>query len=285
MRTFNTIVALLTVAGTSNAAPSKDITGVELSAELDSTVESGGILHRRGAADVEIPELAGVKLLENGVYDIGPEGIELSDETYKKLTGRSPPPFEKRQDNPCNGKTHRSWDLSEANWNKALGNTKVMSSPICGPASISNTFTQTYSFTVGGSLSAGAGIGLAELGRTIGISVDFSYTTGNAIATGYSATCDERHPCIATFRPWIGHVKGKARYRDLSDGSNKLCGSGIAGNIWLDLPITRDCNDTRCGADGVWDHCYYVGNAAKGMCPNLGGTPKTQCAKELYPGA
>ncbi|PSN59680.1 hypothetical protein BS50DRAFT_594525 [Corynespora cassiicola Philippines] len=242
---------------------------------------------------VPIPELANLTLIrQNGslIYDIPEEGLEISPELYERITGHPPKPWNKRDGNPCNSGTYRKYDLIDANWSKFFGYNRVMSSPLCGPGSISKTYSVTYSYSITGSVTAtfGPAAGTSVF-QSLGFTAGFSYTWGNAIATGYSATCDLAHPCIATFKPWIGLVKGRGRWTELSNQGNKLCRSGIGGNLELRLPIVRDCTgpdaDKECGADGVWDQCYFVGTFAQGACSNLGPTPAAarQCPKEMYP--
>jgi hypothetical protein len=79
MHYSNIIIPLLTFASTSSAAP---------------TTDEGSLLHRSAFSSVEIPELANYKLIQkNGmeVYDLPEEGIELSAELYKNLTGEDLP--------------------------------------------------------------------------------------------------------------------------------------------------------------------------------------------------
>lgn len=275
---FSTIIIpLLAFAGKGFASPT-----------VPKKSFSNVVTPRDNTRIVDIPEVANYPLIKkpNGdeYYDLPKEGITLSAGEYKNLTGREPPPMEKRQENPCSAGTHRVWDVPNPNWVKITRPPKVMSSPICGPASISNTFTESFSYSIGTTATAGFSVG-TNLAGTGSIGVSFTYTWGEAIATGYSATCSDRHPCVATFSAWFGKVTGRARFRDLSNGSNKLCATGYQGTVDLELPMVRDCNDKQCGQEGVWDHCYYVGSTAEAMCPNnLGPKPKTQCASSLYPG-
>ncbi|KAF9694930.1 hypothetical protein EKO04_006825 [Ascochyta lentis] len=277
--------------------------GQTYASPVDETVNEDTVLHHWNISElitgnpidggkietIPIPQLTDFDLvLKDGhlVYDIPEGGIDIPEQLYEKLSGKKPNTLKKRDcSNPCNCGTHRVWDLSNANWNKFLGNYKVMSSPICGPGSITKTYTSSYSYQVSGSLDPSLGIKLDKIFlEKLGFKVGFAYTWGTAVATGYTATCGEAHPCIATFRPQIGQVTGRARWTELTNDYNKLCGSGYSGNIEIHLPTVRDCNDKQCGADGVWDHCYYVGNAAKALCHYLGPTPRSQCPASLYPG-
>ncbi|EDU47587.1 predicted protein [Pyrenophora tritici-repentis Pt-1C-BFP] len=223
-----------------------------------SKIHSGKPIDTGRGDEILIPQLANCSLTRhNGsiVYKIPTGGYDISEELFGKLNGKKlESSLDKRQcnsDNPCECGTHRTWQLIDVSWSKFLGETKVMSSPLCGPGSISNTFTATYSYSVSTTITTGAGP-VASVWKGIDISVGFSYTWGNAVATGYSATCDASHPCIATFRPYIGQVKGRARWTDLSNSGNKLCGTGIAGNVEIHLPATeRGCNNDKCGAEAA----------------------------------
>ncbi|KAE8860160.1 hypothetical protein PTNB73_07770 [Pyrenophora teres f. teres] len=240
--------------------------------------------------EISIPQLANFNLTDhNGqlVYDIPTGGIDISEEMFVKLSGnKSGSSLVKREcwrDNPCDCDRYKTWQLINVDWSKFLGDTRVMSSPLCGPGSITNSYTATYSYSISGTIGTGFGP-VASIFKGIDISVGFAYTWGNAVATGYSATCEASHPCIVTFRPYIGKVRGKARYTELSSNGNKLCRTGIAGDVEIHLPATsRSCNDNNCGAEGVWDHCYYVGAPAKALCRNIGPTPKPECPQNLYP--
>lgn len=54
--------------------------------------------------------------------------------------------------NPCSCGTHRTYSLVDSNWNKFYGNLRSMSSPLCGPGTISKTYTASYSWQVSGSI-------------------------------------------------------------------------------------------------------------------------------------
>ncbi|KAL7779762.1 hypothetical protein CFE70_009779 [Pyrenophora teres f. teres 0-1] len=193
--------------------------------------------------EISIPQLANFNLTDhNGqlVYDIPTGGIDISEEMFVKLSG--------------NKSGYKTWQLINVDWSKFLGDTRVMSSPLCGPGSITNSYTATYSYSISGTIGTGFGP-VASIFKGIDISVGFAYTWGNAVATGYSATCEASHPCIVTFRPYIGKVRGKARYTELSSNGNKLCRTGIAGDVEIHLPATsRSCNDNNCGAEGEPNH-------------------------------
>ncbi|PSN63248.1 hypothetical protein BS50DRAFT_500505 [Corynespora cassiicola Philippines] len=238
---------------------------------------------------LDIPELVNMTLLRQNdslIYDIPEEGIDISPELYEEITGHAPKPWNKRDcSNPCNCGTYRQYSLTNADWSRFYGDIRSVSSPLCGPGSITKTFTLSYSYTISGSFGANAGP-TDDIIRSLGIPVGFTYTWGNAIATGYTTSCMENHPCIATFKPWMGMVRGRGRWTELSNSGNKLCASGIGGNIEVRLPIVRECtNDHECGADGVWGQCYFVGGFAQASCSNLGPTPGpgAQCPASLYP--
>ncbi|KAH9877088.1 hypothetical protein IAQ61_002451 [Plenodomus lingam] len=218
------------------------------------------------------------------IFDLPPEGIDIPADIYKKLTGRAPDPLEKRDYDICKGKTHRVWELEDADFTNATGDRTVMSSVICNGGTISKTFTRGWSWSVGGSVAPGYNFNPTYL---IGISVTASYTWNEAKATAYNIACEENFPCVATFTPWFGYIKGRAKFSDLTDGTNKLCHSGYAGNVEIKVPLVRDCGSGECGAEGAWSHCYYLGNIARELCPgDLGPPPTTkECPKNLYPGA
>lgn len=236
-----------------------------------------------------IPELAGFNLTTvNGslIYDLPKGGIDISEELYEKLSGKKPDHdlLTKRYcENPCNCGTHKVWHLDSGNWNKFLGKYKVLSAVLCGPGTITNTFSEAYTYTVAGQIDPSIGIMDGKFLSKLGLKLTFQYSFGNVVATGYGGTCGQYHPCVSLFRPWIGVVKGRGRWTQLSNDGNKLCGSGYGGDIEIHLPIVKDCNDKQCGADGVWSHCYYLGNYAKAMCHTLGPTPKDACPDEVYP--
>ncbi|EKG11366.1 hypothetical protein MPH_11527 [Macrophomina phaseolina MS6] len=204
---------------------------------------------------IPIPELSNLTLVDNDgdlIYDIPEEGLEISEELYEALTGQKPKPLNKRDcPNPCACGTHRTYSLADSNWNKFYGNLRSMSSPLCGPGTIAKTYTASYSWQVSGSIDPSFKLDAGFLEK-LGVKVGFAYTWGNAVATGYTATCSELHPCVATFKPWIGVVKGRGRWTELSNAGNKLCRSGYGGNLEVKLPIVRDCpsGSKECGADG-----------------------------------
>ncbi|KAF4308881.1 hypothetical protein GTA08_BOTSDO01808 [Botryosphaeria dothidea] len=224
---------------------------------------------------IPIPELVNLTLVDKDeelIYDIPEEGLDISEELYEALTGEKPKHVKPR--------------FTTTNWNKFYGNLRSMSSPLCGPGTISKTYTASYSWQVSGSIDPSVKLDAGFLEK-LGVKVGFAYTWGNAVATGYTATCSELHPCVATFKPWIGIVKGRGRWTELSNAGNKLCRSGYGGNLEVKLPIVRDCpsGSKECGADGVWDKCHFVGNFAKACCSNLGPTPAagSLCPASLCP--
>ncbi|KAH7015972.1 hypothetical protein B0J12DRAFT_418674 [Macrophomina phaseolina] len=264
----------------------------------DYTIDEVGYIEKL----VDIPELANLSLIEvdgDLVFDIPATGLDLSDESWEKISGEKPKKLtardielmtpEKRAcwQNPCDCGTYRTYALENINWSKAYGGVRAMSQPLCGPGAIAKTYTYSWSYTITGSISPGWKPSPESL-LSLGISVGFSYTFGDAVATGYTATCEGRHPCIATFKPWVGTITGRGLWRDLSKEGNKLCRSGRGGNIELKVPIVASgCKSSKdsCGADGAWGHCYFLGDFAKRTCGNtLGATPWSEaCPSNLYP--
>ena len=129
---------------------------------------------------LDIPELVNMTLLRQNdslIYDIPEEGIDISPELYEEITGHAPKyvknnskeqssrltidfikrPWNKRNcNNPCNWGTYRQYSLMNAEWSRFYGDITSVSSPLCGPGSITKTFTLSYSYSVSGSFGVNA---------------------------------------------------------------------------------------------------------------------------------
>ncbi|KAH7364378.1 hypothetical protein BKA65DRAFT_546262 [Rhexocercosporidium sp. MPI-PUGE-AT-0058] len=208
-----------------------------------------GIKFHRYPEGTEIPA---------GFWD-GRSEIEIPQEniTSSGLEARIAPA------NPCPGicscgvETVYAWTTK--NWNTVSGNTHQVSNPLCPPGSIAKSYSYTYSYSLSVQAGPDLKIPIPYLDK-FGIRGGFSYTWGYAQATSYtvsSSDANQRHPFIETFRPNVFVVNG------IAQGADKIC-----------------------GADGVFDSCFYLGRYATLLCPgrNLGPTPRDRaCPAYLYP--
>lgn len=149
----------------------------------DYTIDEVGYIEKL----VDIPELANLSLIEvdgDLVFDIPATGLDLSDESWEKISGEKPKCAllprttcvllltvqrkltardielmtpEKRAcwQNPCDCGTYRTYALENINWSKAYGGVRAMSQPLCGPGAIAKTYTYSWSYTITGSISPG----------------------------------------------------------------------------------------------------------------------------------
>ncbi|KAH8772368.1 hypothetical protein BGZ57DRAFT_928768 [Hyaloscypha finlandica] len=182
---------------------------------------------------------------------------------------------------PNNNATRTVYTWTTQNWNTVSGNTHQVSDPLCPPGSIAKSYTYSYSY----SLSIQAGPDLK---------IPIPYLDNHAEATTYTVSSSEtnqRHPFIETFRPNIFIVNGIAQMiKKNRDGL--ICSTSAESYINIRLPLVQgnnnDCQgaDKSCGAEGVYDSCYYLGRYATLLCPgrNLGPTPSDRaCPNYLYP--
>ncbi|KAF8846999.1 hypothetical protein BDZ45DRAFT_682151 [Acephala macrosclerotiorum] len=194
----------------------------------------------------------------------------------------------------CSVQTVYSWITQ--NWNTVSGDTHLFSDPVCSPGNIGHSYSYTYSYSL--SIQAGPDLkfptsALKNLDK-FGIRAGFSYTWGTAQGTTYSvgySDPNQRHPFVETFRPNIFVVNGMAQIiRKTLAGF--ICSVSAESYLNLHLPLVEgdnnDCqgSDKICGAAGVYDSCFYLGDYARLLCPrrNLGPTPSDRaCPSFLYP--
>ncbi|KAH8773084.1 hypothetical protein F5882DRAFT_465015 [Hyaloscypha sp. PMI_1271] len=189
----------------------------------------------------------------------------------------------------CDVKTVYTWTTQ--NWNKVAGNTHQISDPLCPPGSITKSYTYSYSYSLSVQAGPDLKIPIPYLDK-FGIRGGFAYTWGHATSyTVSSSDSNQRHPFIETFRPNIFVANGIAQMiKQTANGH--ICSTSAKSYINLHLPLIQgnnnDCQgaDKSCGADGVYDSCFYLGHYATLLCPgrNLGPTPwDRSCPKYLYP--
>ncbi|KAF4169670.1 hypothetical protein CNMCM6936_006829 [Aspergillus lentulus] len=187
------------------------------------------------------------------------------------------------------------YEWQTQNWNTVVGNTHLLSDPLCPPGSISKSWTKSWSHQIsvqaGPDLKIGAGIL-----EKFGIRAGYSYTWWHAEATQYGVSWNkdgQQHPFVATFHPNIFVVNGIARAHYVDHYYNNMaCGVSDWSHMNLHLPLVEQTNNdclketSTCGAAGSYDSCFYIGKYAKKLCPgrNLGPTPVgRECPNYLYP--
>ncbi|KAF5019540.1 hypothetical protein F66182_8455 [Fusarium sp. NRRL 66182] len=183
----------------------------------------------------------------------------------------------------CQPKRFKSLRWATKRTSRVSGFVHRISEPLCPPGTIGKSYTYSYSYQI--SVQAGPDIKGAFIPYLdkFGIRAGFSYTWGRAQTSTYTVQCNDprnEHPCVEIFTPDIGIIHGTA-YETVEVPGGKICSRGPDSHMEIHVPIvdSPDCmgKDATCGAQGVYDSCYYLGQKAIRACPrsNLGPIPKS----------
>lgn len=199
---------------------------------------------------------------------------------------------------PCAAtETHLDLDDTFRN-NAVMGNTHVISDTLCAPGTIGKTYSFSYSWSV--NFQAGPDLKATAISNPpvvknvldkIGQRAGFAYTFGTATTTSYSKSWNlpQQHPFVLTFRPSILILSGQGR-EVKTNGLGAICSVGDTSHFTLHIPMMESANcknpKSACGPKGTYDSCFFLGLAARTLCPghNLGPTPERglQCPNHLY---